>query len=189
VARAAWQAQAQTLEVRRLVFVDECSTNTSMTRRYSRAPGGARAVGRVPRNYGPNLSLIASLRLAGAGPAMTLPGAVDGEAFVTYVREVLVPTLTAGDLVVLDNLSVHKDERVEPLIAGTGATLLFLPAYSPDYTPMELAFSKLKAWLRAAAERTHAELEAAIGQALAAVTAQDAQGWFRHCGYPVPGQP
>jgi transposase len=175
--------------VRRLVFVDECSTNTSMTRRYGRAPGGARAVGRVPRNYGPNLSLIASLGLDGAGPAMTLPGAVDGEAFVAYVQEVLVPTLRRGDLVVMDNLSVHKDERVAPLIAGAGGTLLFLPAYSPDYTPMELAFSKVKTWLRAAAERTQAGLEAAIGQALAAVTAQDAEGWFRHCGYSVPGQP
>lgn len=175
--------------MRRLVFVDECSTNTSMTRRYGRAPGGQRAVGRVPRTYGPNRSLIAALTLRGAGPAMTLSGAVDGEAVVAYLREVLVPTLRPGDLVVLDNLSVHKDERVEPLIDGAGATLLFLPAYSPDYTPMEPAFSTLKTWLRAAAERTQAGLEEAISQALAAVTAQDAQGWFRHCGYALPGQP
>jgi transposase len=181
--------QAQTLDVQQLVFVDECSTNTSMTRRYGRAPRGERAIGRVPRNYGPNRSLIAALTVRGAGPAMTLSGAVDGEAFAAYVREVLVPTLRPGDVVVLDNLSVHKDERVEPLITGAGGTLLFLPAYSPDYTPMELAFSKLKTWLRAAAERTQDGLEAAIGQALAAVTAKDAQGWFRHCGYPLPGQP
>lgn len=188
-ARAAWSCQAQLLDVQRLIFVDECSTNTSMTRRYGRAPRGERAVGQVPRNYGPNLSLIASLRLAGAGPAMTLPGAVDAEAFVVYVREVLVPALRPGDLVVMDNLSVHKDERVRPLIDGAGATLLFLPAYSPDYAPIEPAFSKIKAWLRAAARRTHEALAAAIGQALAAVTAQDARGWFEHCGYPLPGQP
>jgi transposase len=188
-ARTAWQAQAQTLDVQRLVFVDECSTTTSMTRRYGRAPGRARAVGQVPRNYGANLSLIASLRLAGIGPAMTLPGAVDAEAFVVYVREVLVPGLRSGDIVVMDNLSVHKDERVEPLLDGAGATLLFLPAYSPDYAPIEPAFSKIKAWLRAAARRTQEELEAGIGQALAVVTAQDARGWFKHCGYPLPGQP
>jgi transposase len=175
--------------VQRLVFVDECSTNTSMTRRSGRAPRGQRVVGQVPRNYGPNRSLIASLSLTGAGPAMTLAGAVDGEAFVAYVRVVLVPALRPGDVVILDNLSVHKDERVEPLIAGAGATLLFLPAYSPDYTPMDPAFSKIKEWLRAAARRTQAGLEEAMSQALAAVTTQDARGWFRHCGYPLPGQP
>ena len=187
--RAAWQEQVRTLPADQFVFVDESSTNLSLTRRHARAPRGQRAVGRVPRNHGPNLTLIAALTAQGVGPAMTLPGATDTAAFLAYVQQVLVPALVPGQIVVMDNLSAHKGEPVRHAIEQVGCRLLFLPPYSPDLAPIEEAFSKIKACLRAVGARTPAALEQAIGQALATVTAQDAAGWFRHCGYPLIGQP
>ena len=187
--RAAWRAQAARLDPAQVVFVDESSTHVSLTRLRARAPRGQRATGRVPRNHDPRLSLVAAMTPAGMGPAMTLPGAVDTPAFVAYVREALVPTLHPGQLVVLDNLSVHKAAEVRRLIEHAGCQLLFLPPYSPDLAPIELAFSKLKAYLRGVGARTQAALEQAIGEALAHITAADAHGWFGHCGYPLPAQP
>jgi transposase len=119
---------------------------------------------------------------------MTLPGAVDARAFAAYVREVLAPTLVPVQTVVLDNLSVHRDAAVRRAIEARGCRLLFLPAYSPDLSPIELAFAKLKEALRRAAARTQEALEAAIAAALETITAADARGWFRHCGYRVPRQ-
>jgi len=159
-----------------------------MTPRRARAPRGQRAYGAVPRNWGDNLTLVAALGLAGLGPAMTLPGALDGPAFVAYVREFLAPALVPGQTVVLDNLAVHKGPAVRRLIEARGCRLLFLPAYSPDFAPIEHAFSKVKAALRRAGARTRAALEAAIAAALDTITAQDAAAWFRHCGYRPPGQ-
>lgn len=186
--RAAWRAEAATLAPADLVFVDESSTHISLTRLWARAPQGQRAVGRVPRNHDPRLSLVAALTPAGAGPAMTAPGAIDGPAFTAYVRAVLAPSLRPGQVVILDNLSVHKGAEVRRLIEAAGCRVLFLPPYSPDFAPIEEAFSKIKAYLRGVGARTQVALEAAISEALARITAADARGWFGHCGYPLPAQ-
>ena len=170
------------------MFVDESGTNLALTPRRARAPRGQRAHGAVPRNRGGNTTLIAALSLGGVGPAMTLPGAVDRPAFVAYVREVLAPALVPGQTVVLDNLAVHKGTASRRLVEARGCRLLFLPPYSPDFAPIAHAFSKLKASLRRAQARTSAALDTAIAAALDAITAQDASGWFRHCGYHPPGQ-
>lgn len=188
-ARAAWRAMSALWEANRLVFVDESGAQTNMTPRTSRAPRGQRAVGAAPRNHGKNTTLIAALSAEGMGAAMTLEGAADADAFVAYLRHFLVPTLVPGQIVVMDNLSVHKDERVAPLIEKAKCHLVYLPAYSPDFTPIEQAFSKIKTALRRAEARTREALEEAITAALETVTAADAAGWFTACGYPpLPAQ-
>jgi transposase len=176
--RARWEATT-------LIFLDESGTQTNMTPRYSRAPRGQRASGRVPRNHEKNTTLVACLSLNGLGEVMTLAGALDGDAFAAYLREFLIPTLVPGQIVVMDNLSVHKDKRVRPLIESARCLLVYLPAYSPDLTPIEHAFSKIKEYLRRAGARSRAALDAAITAALATVTAEDAEGWFTHCGYTM----
>ena len=181
--RAAYREQVAGIEVHKLLFLDECGTTISLAPLYARAPKGKRAYGQAPRNYGKNLTLIASMGTTGMGEAMTLEGAVDGEAFEVYIERWLVPSLVAGQVVLMDNLSVHKRDRVRELIEAKGCGLLFLPAYSPDYNPIEHAFSKLKGLLRCAQARTHQALHIAISEAIAAITAQDALGWFQHCGY------
>ena len=187
--RTAWRAEAATLDPAALVFVDETSTHLSLTRTHARAPRGVRAVGRVPRNHDPRLSLVATLSLAGIGQAaLALPGAIDRAAFVAFVEQELVPRLRPGQIVVLDNLAVHKGARVQELIEGAGCRLLFLPPSSPDFTPIEQAFSKLKAHLRGVGARTRERLDEAISEALARITPDDARGWFAHCGYHTPGQ-
>jgi transposase len=173
----------------RLVFVDETGTHTRMTPRCARAPRGARAYGHVPRNHTRNTTLIAALTLDGLGAPMVLEGAMDREAFVAWLRHFLVPTLRPGRVVVMDNLSVHKGRQVRQIIEGAGCDLVYLPAYSPDFAPIEGAYSKVKALLRRAAKRTQEELVTAIGTAVGAVTSSDAQGWFTHCGYHLAGQP
>lgn len=172
-------------EATEVIFLDESGTQTNMTPRYSRSPRGERAYGSAPRNHAKNTTLVASLSLTGLGAAMTLEGALDGDAFVAYLREFLLPTLVPGQIVVMDNLSVHKDKRVRPLIEGADCTAIYLPAYSPDLTPIEQAFSKIKEYLRRIGARTREALEAAITAAMATVTAQDAKGWFTHCGYTM----
>ncbi len=164
--------------------VDECGTHTSMTRSRARAPRGRRAYGRVPRNRGKNTTLIASMTLAGAmGPAMAVEGGTDRHVFESYVEHFLAPTLCAGQIVLLDNLGAHKTERVRELIEARGCEAWFLPSYSPDMNPIEEAFSKVKALLKKAAARTKEALIEAIAGALAAVTPEDAAGWFAHSGY------
>jgi transposase len=176
--------------VERLVFVDETGTHTRMTPLYARAPRGERAYGHVPRNHTRNTTLVAALTLAGLDAPMVLEGAMDREAFVAWLRHFLVPTLVPGQVVVMDNLNVHKGTQVRQIIEGRGCALVYLPAYSPDMTPIEGAYSKVKTRLRRAGKRTQRELEAAIGEAVATVTARDASGWFTHCGYRLPtGQP
>jgi transposase len=171
------------------VFVDECGTHTSMTRRYARAPKGERAYGRVPRNRGPNTTLLASMSLSGMGGAMAVEGATTKAVFETYVDRVLAPTLIPGQVVILDNLAAHKSKRVLELVEGRGCRVLFLPAYSPDFSPIEEAFSKIKALLRKASARTQEALVEAIGMALSAVRPEDAIGFFGHCGYLPTAQP
>lgn len=188
-ARAEWRVSLAVVDPARLRFVDECGSNTSLAPTHARAPEGERAYGSAPRNHGRNTTLIAEMGVGGMGAAMTLAGAADGDAFEAYVRYLLAPTLAPGDIVAMDNLSVHKREAVRELIEGRGCTVLFLPPYSPDLNPIEHAFSKLKAHLRRAEARTRDELQAAIAAALDAITASDALAWFRHCGYPTEGQP
>jgi transposase len=182
-ARAAWRDLRGYLPINDLVFVDECGSTIALTRLYARAPRGQRAYGSAPRNYGKNTTLIAGLTLEGVQAPFILEGAVDTLAFETYVEQVLSPSLRPGQVVVLDNLSVHKGERVRQAIEASGCQVLFLPAYSPDLTPIEEAFSKLKAWLRRLGARTREALEEAIAEALEQITVQDAHGWFWHCGY------
>lgn len=156
-----------------------------MTRRYGRAPQGKRVVGAVPQNYGANVTMLAALSLRGVGAVMTIDGATDAEVFRAYVEHVLCPTLVPGDIVIMDNLRAHKVAGIREHIEVHGAQLIYLPPYSPDLSPIEPCWSKLKTRLRAAQVRTRKALDAAIEHALAAVTPSDARGWFRHCGYAL----
>jgi transposase len=167
-----------------LVFVDESSTNVSFTPRYARAPEGHRAYGKAPRNWGKNVTLISSITLAeGMGASMSMEGSSDTDSFGLYMREILAPRLKSGQIVLMDNLSVHKSKWVRELIEVKGCHLWLLPSYSPDMNPIEEAFSKVKALLRKAKARTLEALFEATAQALRAVNAADASGYFEHCGY------
>ncbi len=148
------------------------------------------AVAEVPRNRGQNTTLIASISPGGGmlDAAMTIEGSTDKAVFELYVERVLAPTLRPGEIVVMDNLAAHKGERVRELIDARGYELWYLPAYSPDFNPIEEAFSKIKAILRKAAARTAQALQQAVAEALAQITAADAAGYFRHCGYHIPDQ-
>ena len=157
-----------------------------VTRRRARAPRGSRARGAVPRNRGAVTTLLTGLSLTGMVPAMTVEGGTDTAVFVTYLKQFLLPALSTGTVVVVDNVGAHKPERIRDLIAAAGCRLLFLPAYSPDLSPVEEANSLIKTLVKAAAARTRAALDAAIAVALAAVTAEDAAGWFAHAGYLTP---
>ena len=172
-------------DVTRLVFVDETSTNLTYCRRYGRAPAGRRVDQAVPLHAGPNVTLIAALTPDGLGALLSVDGAVNGEVFAAYLDQVLGPTLRPGDVVVLDNLSVHKVAGLEEIAQKYNARLRYLPPYSPDFNPIELAFSKLKTWLRTAQARTRDVLEDAIRAAAGWITQQDAKNWFDHCGYHV----
>jgi transposase len=185
IARAIWQAEMAARDATRFVFLDETSTTTNLTRRYARARGGTRAFGYAPRNYGRRTTLLAALAPTGLTAPMLLEGAVDTAAFVAYLDQVLVPTLRPGQIVIADNLSCHRAAAARQAIEAAACTLHFLPTYSPDFNPIELAFAKLKTALRAAAARTQAALDAAIREVLDAITPAEAEGWFRHCGYSL----
>ncbi len=178
VERLLFQDLASTLAANRVVVVDESSTHLGMTPTYARAPAGQRAYASVLCNYGQNVTLLSALRLSGM-----LDGAVNGLAFETYVDQVLCPILSPGDIVLMDNLSCHKSLVVSTLIESRGASILWLPRYSPDLSPIEQAFSKLKAFLRRAKAQTLDALIDAIALALNTVTSLDAMGWFTHCGF------
>jgi transposase len=183
-ARGLWRWLASLFDARRLVFVDESGFNTSMTRLYARAPKGKRAYGKVPRNRGKNTTLISAITLEGGmGESMIVEGATDSEAFEAYVEHFLAPALEKGQVVVFDGLGAHRPKRIRELIEARGADLVFLPSYSPDFNPIEEAFSKVKALVRKEGARVREVLVEAIGRALAAVTTEDAAGWFAHAGY------
>ena len=183
VARLLFSDLAQTLEARRVVVVDESGTHLAMTHAYARAPRGERAVDSVLRNYGCNVSLIAALRLRGMEAPLVVHGSVNTAVFEAYTQQVLAPTLQPGDLVVMDNLSCHKTDTVRQLIEARGASILFLPAYSPDLSPIEQAFSKLKQFLRRVTALTFDTLLAAIADALLTISPTDAIGFFTDCGF------
>lgn len=172
-----------------LVFLDETSTQTVMTRRRGRAPRGQRVVGRVPRNHGPNVTCLAALTPTGMRVPCVFEGAVDGPLFLRWVQEWLVPALAPGATVVLDNLSVHKNPDVRKAIDAAGCHLRFLPAYSPDFNPIELVFAHLKTHLRATGARTFETLVEAIGAGFDQISAAEIRGYYRHCGYPLPTLP
>jgi transposase len=156
-----------------------------MTRLSGRAPRGQRVRESVPRNYGTQTSIISALSLVGAQATMTVEGAVDTETFNAYVEQVLRPTIRPGDVLVLDNLSAHRASRIEEVAGECGAQVLWLAPYSPDFSPIELMWSKIKASMRAAKARTREDLEQALVSALKLITSTDSSGWFRHCGYQV----
>jgi transposase len=186
--RAAFRAEVGPLDQTRFIFVDETSTSIAMTRAYARAPRGQRAVGAVPRNHGPNVSVIGALGLQGMVAALSVEGAVDTDVFDVFVRQVLVPALTPGDVVLLDNLNVHHASCIEEAVSAAQGQVIFLPSYSPDFSPIEPCWSKVKAFLRRAAARTRRRLEAALRTALQSLRPEDIRGWFTHCGYLVPSE-
>ncbi len=181
--------EARQLDASQFVFVDECGSHTGLARTRARAPRGERAYASLPRNTGPNTTIIASLSSNGMGETMVVEGATDTAVFEAYLERVLAPSLLLGQIVILDNLSAHKSVRARELVEARGARLWFLPPYSPDFSPIENAFSKLKSGLRTAAARTKDVLEAAIAEALERITQQDAHGYFHRCGYHLPTQP
>lgn len=184
--RTAWRDRTRGIDPRRFVWIDEVGSHLGMTRRYSRAPRGQRAYGTVPGSRGKNRTLITALTLAGIGPGLLLDEAIDRETFDAYIVHRLAPTLEPGQIVVADNLKVHYSERARAAIEARGAQLWHLPPYSPDYNPIEEAFSKAKTFLRAAAPRTLDDHSTAVWAALRTITAQDAAGWVAHAGYGTP---
>jgi len=187
--REEWRKKAKDLDVNTCRFIDETGSNRALTRRYARAPKGKRARGSIPRNRGKNVTLISDLSLAGLGELFLIDGAANGDLFEAYVEYILVPTLRPGEIVIMDNLSIHTRKKVRQLIEAQGCQVLFLPPYSPDFSPIEEAFSKVKAVLRRIGARTREALQEALEDACATITASDAKGWFRHCGYLVPDPP
>ena len=171
------------------MFVDECSTNTSLSPIYGWSRRGQRVRFEAPRNWGANVTLLSSMTLEGMGPSLAVEGATTKTVFETYVERVLAPALSPGQKVVMDNLSSHKGSRIRELIDARGCELLYLPPYSPDFNPIEEAFSKVKGLLRRAEARTREALLEAMGRALDCVTASDARGFFEHRGYHPLAQP
>lgn len=179
---------AQQTEPKRLVFVDEMGTNTSLSPLRAWSRRGERARCAVPRNRGKNTTLLSSMSVEGMGPSLAITGAVDARVFEAYLERVLLPELHPGQIVVMDNLSAHKTEKVRELVEEAGCELLYLPPYSPDLNPIEEAFSKIKGILRKAEARTREVLVEALGSALSSVSEEDARGFFEHCGYGSPVQ-
>jgi transposase len=167
----------------RLVFVDESGANTQMTRRYGRSPIGQRLACPVPHGHYQTTTLIAAVRLQGAQAPWLFGGAMDGELFLGWVKQGLVPCLQHDDVVVMDNLATHKVAGVREAIEATGARLEYLPPYSPDFNPIENLWSKVKQGIKSRQPRNARQLLKAAGAAFAAVTPTDCQGFFLHAGY------
>ena len=184
-ARQQWKQSQSALEVTRLVFLDETGASTTMTRARGRAPKGQRCLAAVPYGHWHTTTFIAGLRVNALTAPMLLDGPMDGAAFLAYVGNCLCPTLKPGDLVIADNLPSHKVAGVRQAIAATGATLCYLPAYSPDLNPIELLFAKLKALLKKAAHRTVATLWQEIGKLLDTFSPAECANYFRAAGYTV----
>jgi transposase len=166
-----------------LIFIDETWATTNMARRYGRAPKGERLRVGIPHGHWKTTTFVAGLRLTGMIAPMVLDGPINGRAFQAYVDQVLVPELKPGDIVIMDNLASHKGANVRAAIEAAGATLLYLPPYSPDFNPIENAFSKLKAMLRKAAERTVDGLWNRIGDLLPSFSPQECANYFSAAGY------
>lgn len=187
--RAAWRVLiSEEVDSKQLVFVDEMGANISLSSLRAWSKRGERAHCSVPRNRGPNTTLLTSMSAEGVGPSLAVEGTTTRPVFETYVEKVLLPSLQRGQIVVMDNLTAHKGDRIRELIESAGCELLYLPPYSPDLNPIEEAFSKIKGLLRKAGARSREALIEALGRALEAITSQDARGFFEHCGYRIVGQ-
>jgi transposase len=184
-ARRIFREVIQQLAAEDVVVVDESGTRIGMVPLYGRSARGSRVYDTTIRNYGHNVTLLAAMTLEGVQAAMTLDGAVNEAAFEAFIERVLLPTLRPGQIVIMDNLSCHKTKRVEELLEKAGCQLLFLPTYSPDFSPIEEMFSKLKAFIRRYRCRTVPSLMKAIEQGFKTITAADARGWFAHVGFLV----
>jgi transposase len=182
-ARAALKAEQPSLKAPRLVFIDETAVTTKMVRHYGRSPRGERLVASVPHGHWKTLTFIAALRFKGMTAPYVIDGAMDGPTFIAYVEQVLAPTLKKGDTVFMDNLRTHKIDGVRQAIETVGATVRYLPAYSPDLNPIELAFSKLKTALRKGAARTVNALWKLIGRLSRTFAPEQCVNYFRHAGY------
>lgn len=183
--RAAFQAEIQQIPPEDLVFVDETGITTKMVRRFARALRGSRALARAPAGRYESLTLLGAIALRGLRALMMIPAATDEAVFLAFVEQVLVPELRPGQVVVWDNLAAHKRPAIIAAVAHAGCRVLFLPRYTPEWNPAEPCWSKMKEFLRSRAARTLETLEAAVADAMDTISAQDARGWFQHCGYKV----
>jgi transposase len=181
--RQAWRKKTAAVDLRRLVFLDESGAKTNLTRLYGRSFDGQRVADAAPHGHWCTTTMVSSVRVDGSTAPMVIEGPTDADVFEAYVGQVLLPSLGPGDIVVMDNLSPHKSSAVAEAIEAAGAEVWFLPPYSPDFNPIEKMWSKIKAFLRKAKARTYEALVAAIGDALATITASDALNWFVSCGY------
>ena len=181
--REDWCEFQTIVEPCRLVFLDESGVKTNMTRLYGRASGGKRCHDKAPDGRWETVTVLSSIRLDGETESVMFEGAVDRKMFEAYIKEILGPNLRPGDIVIMDNLSSHKSQVAKEFIESRSASYLFLPAYSPDFNPIEKMWSKVKQILRSLKARTQEELFEAVAKALSMVTANDAQGWFKSCGY------
>ena len=184
-ARNAWRKAQPALDTAKLVFIDETGTNTAMVPHYGRGPRGQRVIGRVPRGHWKTLTFVAGLRAGSITAPFVIDRAMNGKIFQVYLSECLIPTLSTGDIVVMDNLPAHKLVAVRKMITAAGATLLYLPPYSPDLNPIEQVFAKLKALLRRAARRSIDGLRNQIGVLLDQFSEQECRNYFRNSGYPT----
>jgi len=173
------------MEVGKLVFLDESGTNTGMTRLYGRAPSDERVVDYTPDVRFERTSILSSVRIGGNMVPLVYDGALNGELFKKYIAQCLAPTLSKGDIVIMDNLTSHKVKGVVEPIVAAGAKVVYLPPYSPDLNPIEMMWSKIKAYLRKVKARTKELLEKAIAEALERITASDILAWFEECGYSI----
>ena len=185
MARARWAKAKARVAHRRLLFIDESGTKTNMTRLYGRAPRGTRVYDHVPSGHWETTTMIAAVGRNGPQAPWVLDGPMDGAAFAVWAARVLAPTLEPGDIVVMDNLSVHKNNAARAAIEKAGAEIWKLPPYSPDLNPIEKMWSKVKAYLRKAKARDADALYQAVGRAMAQVTHQDIENWFASCGYSL----
>lgn len=185
--RDAWARKVPGLDPSKLVFLDETGANTKMTRRYGRAARGKRLVGRVPHGHWKATTFVAGLRADGLVAPMVLDGAMNGDVFVAYAEQVLVPVPRAGDVVVMDNLSSHKRAAAVRAIEGAGCSVVYVPPYSPDLNPIELAFAKIKARLRAAELRTIDKIETFFGTVHEQFEPDECRAYIRHAGYTATG--
>lgn len=186
--REDWKSWQARLDPKKLVFLDETWASTNMTRRYGRSPKGKRLVCPVPYGHWKTTTFIAALRSEGLTAPMVIDGAINGDLFEAYVKQILVPTLQAGDVVIMDNLPCHHRAAAIGAIIQAGCRVLYLPPYSPDLNPIELVFSKLKALLRSVQKRTVDSLWEFLGQALDLFSAEECLRYIRHAGYTVPLQ-
>ena len=186
--RRQWRDWLPLHDAGQYVFLDECGVTTDLLRRYGRSPRGTRLHDHTPCGHWETQTVIAALRVEGLGAPAVFDGPIDAVSFRAYVDQVLVPTLRPGDVVVLDNLAVHKQPEVRTAIEGVGAHIRFLPPYSPDFNPIEQAFAKLKAFLRAARPRSFDQVSALVATALELFKPEECRNYIRHCGYRLAVQ-